>query len=389
LRLTVVFVAQSGVEAGGAERSLQLLLSNLPPRVRTVVVLFGDGPYADELRQRGFRVEIVDLPRDLLGTTRETFSILAGMRSLKLIPELAKAFKRLTADVIYTNTVKAHLLGGLAGRLVGTPVVMHLRDILEGRARVLLRTIGLACTVQRIAISNAVAKGLALPNTAIVPNPLELSEYESCPEQSVARALVGLPQSVPLVAILGRINRWKGHDRFLRIAKLVTAKSNAHFVIVGKAMFRDADFADELPALAAELGIADRVHFVPWLEDPRIAYAAIDVNCNTSHAEPFGRTIIEAAACGVPTVAFDEGGAPEAIEDGISGHVVPAGDEAAFAGAILGLIAGDREQLAVAARAHARLFDAKLHAERVTAILDRVVSSKRNRKTTPQSHASA
>jgi len=68
-------------------------------------------------------------------------------------------------------------------------------------------------------------------------------------------------------------------------------------------MFRDADFADELHALVTDYDLTERVHFVPWLDDPRPAYAALDVNANTSRAEPFGRTIIEAAACGVPTLS--------------------------------------------------------------------------------------
>jgi glycosyltransferase involved in cell wall biosynthesis len=225
-----------------------------------------------------------------------------------------------------------------------------------------------------------VSKALALPNTITVPNPIDLRDYVDLPDRAQARETLGLPQAVPIVGILGRINRWKGHDRFLRIAKMVSERSDAHFVIVGKAMFRDADFMDELHRMAAALGISDRVHFVPWLEDPRVAYAALDVNCNTSRAEPFGRTIIEAAACGVPTVAFNDGGAPEAIEDGVSGRVVPIDDEPAFAAAILALLGADRRTLADASRGHARLFDANLHAERIAAILERVARVKRTRK---------
>jgi len=376
--LRVVFVGQSGASAGGAERSMQLLLSHLPQRIEARVLLFEDGPYAQELRGRGFEVEVVALGSNVMAVRRERLQLSATLGALTMIPRLIAAYRRLSADIVYTNTVKAHVLGALAGRLGGFRVVMHLRDILGGRALTLVRAIGLTCTRQRIAISKAVAKELALPNTITVPNPLDLRDYETIADQASAREQLALPQNVPLVGILGRINRWKGHDRFLRIAKLVAQQSDAHFTIVGKAMFRDADFVDELRAMTVDLEIAERVHFVPWLDDPRVAYAAIDVNCNTSRAEPFGRTIIEAAACGVPTVAFNEGGAPEAIDDGVSGCVVPADDEAAFARAILELLADDRARLAVAARAHARLFDAKLHAERIAAILDRVVAPKRS-----------
>jgi glycosyltransferase involved in cell wall biosynthesis len=379
LNMRVVFVGQSGANTGGAERSLQLLLSHLPSRIEVRVILFEDGDYADELRRRGFVVEVVALGLKGMAVQRERLRISALVDVLRMVPRLTSAYRRLSADVIYTNTVKAHILGAIAGRMGGIRVVMHLRDILSDGALKLLRLIAVAFTQRRIAISNAVADALGLPDTVIVPNPIDLSEYENLLDPFSARKELVLPGNLPLVGILGRINRWKGHDRFLRIAKLVSEQSDAHFVIVGKAMFRDEEFLDELHQMTIDLGIADRVHFVPWLDDPRVAYAALDVNCNTSRAEPFGRTIIEAAACGVPTVAFNDGGAPEAIEGGVSGRVVPIDDEPAFAAAILGLLASDRAALADASRAHARLFDANLHAERIAAILDRVVGPKRTR----------
>ena len=371
--MRVVFVGQSGSEAGGAERSLQLLLSNLPESVRPTVLLFGDGAYASELRERGFSVEILQLADDVLAVQRENLSLRTALGALNVLPRLMTALRRLAPDIVYTNTVKAHVLGTAAGRLLGLPAVSHYRDILEGRAALLLRAIAFCTTKRRIAISKAVATSIGLRGTIVVPNPLDLSQYNDLLSAGAARAELGLPQDVPLVGIVGRINRWKGHDRFLRIAKIVSESSDAHFVIVGKAMFRDADFGAELTELAQRLGIAGRVHNVPWLSDPRTAYAAIDVNCNTSRAEPFGRTIIEAAACGVPTIAFDEGGAPEAIEDGVSGRVVPRDDEAAFARAILDVLGGNKSEVAARARRHALRFDAVLHGKRIAEILDDVI----------------
>lgn len=351
---------------------MQLLLSHLPPRFEIGVVLFEDGAYADELRKRGFRVEIVALGSDVMAVQRERLPLTATIGGARMLPRLAAAYRRLRSDIVYTNTVKAHVLGASAARLAGVRAVMHVRDLLEGGARNVLRLVGATCTVERIAISQAVAARLALPKTVVVPNPVDLSAYERLPAQMQARQQLALPQDVPLVGILGRINRWKGHDRFVRIAALLAARSDAHFAIVGKPMFRDADFAEELHVLATELGLGGRLHFVPWLDDPRPAYAALDVNCNTSRAEPFGRTIIEAAACGVPTVCFDEGGAPEAVADGSCGRVVPRDNEPRFADAVLALLASGRNTTGDACRAHARQFDATLHAQRIGAILDRV-----------------
>ena len=369
----VVFVGQSGSSAGGAERSMQLLLSHLPERIAFTVVLFEDGAYADELRGRGFAVEVVPLDSGVMGVQRERLPISAAAGSVAMVRRLISAFRRLAPDVVYTNTVKAHVLGTIAARLGGFRSAMHLRDILDGRGRDVLRVVARTCAKRRIAISHAVANALAVPPTEVVPNPLDLAEYERLPAREAARDELGLPRDVPIVGIIGRINRWKGHDRFLRSMAFVATHSGAHFAIVGKPMFRDADFVGELETLAASLGIGARVHFVPWLEDPRVAYAAFDVNCNASHEEPFGRTIIEAAACGVPTVCYAEGGAPEAVADRESGLVVAAGDERAFGGAVLELLLADRDAVARRCRAHARTFDAGLHAERIAAILDGMV----------------
>jgi glycosyltransferase involved in cell wall biosynthesis len=185
---------------------------------------------------------------------------------------------------------------------------------------------------------------------------------------------LGIPiDDVPLIGIVGRINRWKGHDRFLRIVAAVNRVVPIRCAIVGEARFRDADFVPELHALAAQLGIADRTSFVPWLADPRLAYAALDVHCNCSEREPFGRSIVEAAAASVPTVAFDDGGAADIIDDGVDGALVPAGNIDAFTDGVLRLVRDRslRDRTGNAARLASTRFAAPSHAQLVAEVLRR------------------
>jgi len=371
--MRVAFIDQIGDVAGGAQRSLEILLRSLPPDVEPHAILFGDGAYAASLRAREIPVTIVGLPDLVMSTARE--NPLRGAADVpRAIATVAQLLKQVRPDVVHTNTQKAHAIGQPASRLVGIPSVAHLRDIFGGTGRLVIRSILAACSRERIAISRAVADAFNLPLTHVIANPLDLSDYESLTSRAEARNVLGIPQDVTLISLVGRVNRWKGHDRFLRIAKSMQDRTNVHFAVVGAPVFRDAEYLEELRAYAASEGLSGRVHFIGWLDDVRVAYAASDLNVNCSDDEPFGRTIIEAAACGLPSVAFAGGGTGEALINGETGQLIEPGDEGAFAAAITAYI--DDQELArsnsAAARRFAKKFAASIHAERVAAVLRRV-----------------
>jgi glycosyltransferase involved in cell wall biosynthesis len=371
--MRVAFVSQAGAKPGGAEESLSLLLQNLPTDIDPVVIVFEDGEFAARLRGSGLPTKVVDVPANLRAATREK-----PARGTLALPGVVSAVARIFAservDLVHTNTMKAHMIAAPAARLKGIPSVMHIRDMVEGAGRVAVRVVARTCTSERIAISHALASWYGMPRTTVISNPVDLSRYGNIPSKADARRILGIPvDDAPLIGIVGRINRWKGHDRFLRAAAAVHRRRPIRCVIVGEARFRDADFVPELHALAAELGIVERTTFVPWLDDPRTAYAALDVHCNCSEREPFGRSIVEAAAAGVPTVAFDDGGAVDIISDGEDGRIIPAGDTDAFATALLGLVSDPvrREQTARRARLRSARFAAPEHARLVVAVLRR------------------
>jgi glycosyltransferase involved in cell wall biosynthesis len=112
-----------------------------------------------------------------------------------------------------------------------------------------------------------------------------------------------------------------------------------------------------------ELGIEGHVTFVPWIDDVREVYAAIDLHCNCSTREPFDRTTIEAAAAGVPAVCYADGGAPEAMIPGLTGIAAPPGDVEALALAIVTYVTDTkrRQEDGAAARLFAERYDARLH----------------------------
>jgi glycosyltransferase involved in cell wall biosynthesis len=182
----------------------------------------------------------------------------------------------------------------------------------------------------------------------------------------------------PIAAVIGRINRWKGLDRFLQAVATVNESVRLRALIVGSTVFRDTELLPELHALCAKLDIAHLVTFLDWVEDTRAVYAAVDINVNASYREPFGRTIIEAAASGIPSICFDDSGVSETMVCGKTGLVLDSTDEGALARALRSYAIDHemRRTSGEAARVWSRRFDARQHADRISAIL-RAATSRR------------
>ena len=110
---------------------------------------------------------------------------------------------------------------------------------------------------------------------------------------------------------------------------------------------------EELRNRAAALGLSGRVGFLPYQEQPAEVFRALDVVVHAStRPEPFGRTIVEAMACGKPTIVSNAGGAAELFQDGKDAVGFPLGDVAALADRIRTLAANAdlRERIGRSAR---------------------------------------
>jgi glycosyltransferase involved in cell wall biosynthesis len=370
----VAFVDQTGDEAGGAQNSLALLLKALPSQVEPRAVVFDDGTFAERIRSMGIPTDVVRIGSSVASSTRERPRVDALAEVASGAYRIAKLLRAHRIEVVHSNTVKSHVVGASGAKLAGIPAVAHLRDILSGVGRLTVRSALRAFTEERIAISKAVSAAFDLRKTTVIANPLDLSEYHRVLDRAEARRLLHLPDDgTPIVAIVGRINRWKGQDRFLRAVALANRTRPIYALIVGAPRFRDADFLPELQALVRALGLEARVRFLDWVDDMRLVYSAIDLHVNASEREPFGRTTIESAAMGVPTVCFDDSGVSEWMIDGDSGIVVRAADESALASGIVRYSADEPFRLASgsAAEKWSRIFDSRAHASAVVEILDR------------------
>jgi glycosyltransferase involved in cell wall biosynthesis len=306
---------------------------------------------------------------------------------------LAALARRVRADLIHTNGLKVHLLGGLAGRMIGTPVVWHLRDFLpDGIAGQLFRKAVRWLPTLVITNSDAVAASIRSgrdkgPCIIRQYNPVNLCRFHSGLSGGPIRRDLGLGDDVPLAGIVAHLTPWKGHELFLDIARQVTeAIPRAHFIVAGGPIYETdghAGYPEALPRRASALGLADRLVFLGARDDIPEVLAALDVlvHCPTA-PEPFGRAVAEAMAVGRPVVAARCGGIPEIVEDGITGLLAPPGDAKGFASAVVKLLQDSalRERFGRSARLRAEsLFGCEAHADAVLKAYQSVLAGRMRR----------
>ena len=145
-----------------------------------------------------------------------------------------------------------------------------------------------------------------------------------------------------LLILPGRLTRWKGGLTFLRlVAQVCRARADVHGVLVGGPDTPRSRFPEDLRDACRQLGVADRITFAGPRPDMRewLATATLAFNLST-HAEPFGRTVIEALSLGTPVVAFDRGGPAETLAACFADGLVPAGDFDALAARVGKLLDG-------------------------------------------------
>jgi len=174
-------------------------------------------------------------------------------------------------------------------------------------------------------------------------------------DQAAARAVLGLPTGEPVLAFVGRIQPLKAPDVLLRAAAKLPG---VRVLIAGGPSGSGLAAPDTLVALADELGISDRVTFLPPQSREQLVtvYRAADLVTVPSYSESFGLVAVEAQACGTPVVAAAVGGLPVAVRDGVTGALVDGHDAGDWANTIDTLLQRGPATMRQAAIDHAATF---------------------------------
>jgi glycosyltransferase involved in cell wall biosynthesis len=139
------------------------------------------------------------------------------------------------------------------------------------------------------------------------------------------RRELGVTADVPLIGVLSRLNKMKGIEHFLEAAAAM-GRRDPRFLIIG-----DGGHRKELEKYAAGLGLGERVLFTGFRNDVSDVLAALDISVLPSLSEGLSNSLLESMGAGLPVIATNVGGNPEAVEDGVTGIIVPPGDAGALA----------------------------------------------------------
>jgi glycosyltransferase involved in cell wall biosynthesis len=325
---------------GGAERSLIDLLGSLRGHAEVGLLTLEDGPLVQMSRDLNVPTTIVSLPDHLLrlgdfGGSASLLDLLARPAAHPLGATRAiRAFSAAIADfrpsVVHSNGIKTHLLSGLVGP-GGAKLVWHIRDFIGSRRIVRTLAPRLSSRVSAaFAISRAVETDLrdVLPDVpvAVVYNAVDLEHFR--PRQrstgvlDSAAGIAPAPRDALRIGLVATYARWKGHRVFLEAAALALRRTQAplRFFVIGGPIYLGAEAQiteRELRAWIDELGISESVGLVPFVDVPEQVFNELDIAVNSNTApEPFGRTIVEALASGVPVVTGPDAGALEELPDG-------------------------------------------------------------------------
>ena len=348
-----ILYLDSGSGIGGGQRSLLLLLKYLDAtRFRSFLGCLGDSMLAAAARKAGHPVIPLDLPKqhDKGDKVRRfTFDdIMRDLLQLKVIFQLLWVLEEKQIDLIHANSLAAGLIGGIAAKLYGVPIVMHKRyatayGVLDRLCEKLLDRVILVSEATRWAFA---------PHSkqTLIYNGVELSALRpplSPPRWRGGKTLrtdLNLDPDALLIGIVTRITPEKGIHLLIEATAKLKASPYIQLLVVGGPYFpKDAEYIDSLKVQAEKLGIADRVIFTGFLEDIQAILSLLDVVLLASTIpEACPRTIIEAMAAGVPVIATPLGGSKELVTPE-TGILVPAEDADAFAAAITQL-AEDNER---------------------------------------------
>ncbi len=279
---------------------------------------------------------------------------ISPLRDLVSLWKLYRLIRSYRPTIVNASTPKAGLLGMLAARLAGVPVRVYLLrglrlETARGAKRFVLGiTERLASACASVVVCECgslrktyVDRGLVRPEKAIVLGEGSCNGFDtdrfrvdaSQKKQSQElRSQLGIPTDEPVIGFIGRLTRDKGIAELGQaFERTLAVFPNAWLLLVGE--YESGDAVRE--EIIEKLESCPRVIKIGFVNEPKPYYALMDVLAFPTHREGFGAVAAEASAMETPVVGFRVTGVVDAVQDGVTGTLVPTGDAEAFATALM------------------------------------------------------
>ncbi|WP_238537743.1 glycosyltransferase [Zavarzinella formosa] len=349
---------------GGPERQMLGLAEHLRPDIDTTFVSFSENGRCEDFLRHVRQAEFTGVELD-----HDSPAFRQSIRDISV--------HLVDADVLFTHGYKASLLGRIAARRAGVPVIGVSRGwtaetwkvrLYERLDRWNLKRLDHVVCVSRGQAEKVLRTGVNPRQMTVIHNSARLADFE--PRRSTR------PRMTVLAA--GRLSPEKGFQLLPAIAEKVgRVCPEVRFQMAG-----DGPLRANIETEASKRGVTDRIEFLGFRSDIDRLMSEADVLLLPSFTEGLPNVVLEAAAAGIPSVATRVGGTPEAIIDGQTGWLVPSGDVNTMSEALIRLAKDPARRSAMgdAARENAEAnFSFAAQASAYRQLIDRLGSARKSK----------
>ena len=315
---------------GGAQENTLLTAKGQQEMGHEVTLVTGPSPGPEgELLKQGTEInfEIVLCP--------ELVREILPMTDFKAFLALRRLFKERKFDVVHTHSSKAGIIGRMAARSAGVPLVTHTihglafhkyenhlkNAIYIGAEKLAAHSCDRIYAVAQAMVDQCLEAHIGRPEMyKVVYSGMDLDPFLSSQPDPELKRRLKIPEGRPVIGTVARLFPLKGYEQFIPAAiKISAMRPDVHFLIVG-----DGKMRAELESAIATCGLSDNFSFAGLVPPSEVwRYTALmDMLVHLSLREGLPRAAVQALASAKPVVAFKLDGTPEVVIDGQTGYVV-------------------------------------------------------------------
>ena len=292
----------------------------------------------------GLSIQTIDFGSELNGkSVGAKLAALAGsVRTISSLARLRALIRRQHVEIIHTSDRPRDALACVfLARWTRAKSVIHVHvgygDWMHPLLKWSLRRADVLIAVSGFVGRTLLESGHDPTKIHVVLNGIDPAQWQPGAAREDVRGEFDIDDGAPLLITVCRLFPAKGPEMLIRcLPELRRSEPQLKLMIVGEEMA--PGYRGHLERLAHELGVEGAVVFAGRRSDVPRLMAAADIFAMPSLGEPFGLVFLEAMAMHLPVVALDSGGAPEVIEDGVTGLLVEPGDTDGLTRSLLGLL---------------------------------------------------